>query len=80
MMSICSVWLLKNVKTKLLINLGFGVDSFHEVCHSLYLENIQTLTTKGGYLGAFSLVNTMEEAKKFEECLIYCQPENSIVS
>ncbi len=36
-------------------SIGFGIDAFHGVCHSLVLENIASMTRKGGYLGAFSV-------------------------
>eukprot|EP01124_Arcella_intermedia_P016894 TRINITY_DN23499_c0_g1_i1.p1 TRINITY_DN23499_c0_g1~~TRINITY_DN23499_c0_g1_i1.p1 ORF type:complete len:345 (+),score=62.84 TRINITY_DN23499_c0_g1_i1:59-1093(+) len=78
MMSIASVNAV-SVRKKFLINLGFGIDSFHGVCHSHYLENLAKITQAGGFLGTFSLHPSMEEAKKFEEIYVSCNPGNSIV-
>jgi len=79
MASIASVYQIKTVKKKFLINLGFGIDCFHGVVHSHYLENVATITKAGGFLGTFSLHPSMEEAKKFEAIYTACTPENSIV-
>jgi len=79
MTSIASVYLLKNVKKKILLNLGFGIDCFHGVVHTNYLENIATITRAGGFLGTFSLHPSMEEAKKFEQIYTTSNPHNSIV-
>jgi len=82
MMSIASVNGIKNpkVQRKFLICLGMGVDSFHGVCHSHFLENTAVLSKKGAFLGAFSLLPQMEEAQKFKEAYLASQPGNSIVS
>jgi len=78
MTSIASVHQL-DVKKKFLVNLGFGIDCFHGVVHSHYLENVATITRAGGFLGSFSLHPSMEEAQKFEAIYSSCNPENSIV-
>jgi len=79
MTSIAAVHQLTGLKKKFLVNLGFGIDSFHGVIHSHYLENMSALIKIGGFLGSFSLLHSMEEAKKFEEIYISSIPENSIV-
>jgi len=79
MTSISAVYLVKNVKKKFLINLGLGIDCHHGVVHTHYLENMATIDKLGGFLGAFSLHHTMEEAKKFEEIYTTSLPVNSIV-
>ncbi|SEM31186.1 DUF1152 domain-containing protein [Streptacidiphilus jiangxiensis] len=43
------------VAERLVVCLGFGVDAYHGVNHSLVLENLAALDRDGGYLGAFSL-------------------------
>jgi hypothetical protein len=35
--------------------IGFGVDSYHGVCHAHFLENVATLERDGAYLGSFSV-------------------------
>ena len=40
------------VANKFLVCLGFGVDSFHGVCHAHALEAVADLTSQGGFLGA----------------------------
>jgi len=54
-----------DVPTKLLACLGFGVDSFHGVCHAHFLENVATLERDGGYLGAFSVPRSSSEGTRF---------------
>lgn len=53
--SITAVHLVETVNTKLLLSIGFGVDSFHGVSHGLFLENVAALEKKGGYHGCFSV-------------------------
>ncbi len=54
-----------NVSHKLLACLGFGVDAYHGVVHAHFLENVAALSREGGYLGAFSLLREMEEARLY---------------
>lgn len=54
---------------KFLINLGFGVDVFHEVCHYYVLEAVADLTRTGDFLGAFSLLPPMPEFQALQECV-----------
>lgn len=65
---------------KLLLNLGWGVDTFHGVNHYRYLENIATVAKQGGFLGAFSLLADHDEGQRMEKMWLSCQPENSIVT
>lgn len=44
-----------DVPRKHLVCLGFGIDTFHGVCHAHVLEAVADLSRQGGYLGAFSL-------------------------
>ena len=71
MTSIAAVHALPGVERKLLACLGFGIDSFHGVCHAHVLESIAELIRAGGYLGAFSLMEEMPEAQKFREATEY---------
>jgi len=80
MTSIASVMEVKNVKTKILINVGFGVDCHHGVAHHQYLENLSKISKEGGFLGTLSLIHTMEECQKLQKAFIACQPTNSIVT
>lgn len=56
---------------KLLVNLGFGIDTFHGVCHAHVLEAIADLSREGGFLGVFSLLASMPEAHVFSEVVDY---------
>jgi hypothetical protein len=60
--SLLGAHLLRGVERKYVVCLGFGVDTFHGVCHALVLENMAALIEDGGYLGAWSLCQGMEEA------------------
>ena len=55
------------VERKLLASIGFGVDAFHGVCHGQFLENVGALIKEGGYLGAWSLTQEMEEFRRYQE-------------
>lgn len=68
--SIAAAHLLE-VPTKLLVNLGFGVDTFHGVCHGYVLEAVADLTRSGDFLGAFSLMAGMPEFDAFVEAVEY---------
>jgi hypothetical protein len=53
--------------TKLLVCLGFGIDTYHGVCHAHFLEAVADLTRRGGFLGAFSLLPDMPEFIAYRE-------------
>lgn len=59
------------VEKKFLVCLGFGVDHFHGVNHYYFLKNVSELTKANTFLGAFSLLNTMEEGKDFLKLVEY---------
>lgn len=53
------------IERKMLVCLGFGMDSFHGVCHVHFLEAVAELIRTGGYLGMFSLVEEMPEVQRY---------------
>eukprot|EP01080_Neovahlkampfia_damariscottae_P008005 gene8005-12470_t len=79
MTSIAAIYGIKTEIKKILVNIGFGVDSFHGVNHYRYLENVSTIIKQGGFFGAFSLLRETEEAQKMNKIYLACQPYNSIV-
>lgn len=60
-----------DLPVKMVVNLGFGVDVFHEVCHHYVLEAVADLTREGAFLGAFSLVPGMPEFDALRSALHY---------
>ncbi len=60
-----------DVPTKLLVCLGFGVDTYHGVCHAQFLEAVAEITRNGGFLGAWSLTQEMPEVKRYIEAVDY---------
>lgn len=56
---------LDEVAVRLVACLGFGVDAYHGVNHSLVLENLAALDREGGYLGTFSLPRHSREGSLF---------------
>ena len=72
------------VTTKLLVCLGFGIDSFHGVCHAHFLEAVAAITKAGGFLGAWTLTRDMPEVQLYNaasEAVFNGMPQNpSIVS
>ncbi len=61
MVSLLAVNSLPDVGRKFLVCLGFGLDSFHGICHAHFLENVASLIAQDGYLGAWSLTREMDE-------------------
>lgn len=57
----------KGVARKHLVSLGFGIDTFHGVCHAHFLENVAALIADDAYLGAWSLMHEMEEFRLYRE-------------
>ncbi|MEO7715516.1 MAG: DUF1152 domain-containing protein [Capsulimonas sp.] len=60
-----------DVPTKLLLCLGFGVDTFHGVCHHYFLEAVADITRAGGFLGAWSLTPDMPEVALYQKAFDY---------
>ncbi len=56
---------------KFLVCVGFGIDTFHGVCHAHFLENVAAIIEDGGYLGAWSLMQETEEFRLYREALEY---------
>lgn len=65
--SIVSINSISRVPMKVLVCIGFGVDSFHGVSHGLFLENVATLERSGGYLGCFSVSRHSTEGQLYLE-------------
>lgn len=55
------------VPRKLLVCLGFGIDTFHGVCHTYFLKAVAELTRQGAYLGSWSLTAEMPEVQRYAE-------------
>lgn len=68
--SIAACSMLRDTPTYL-VNLGFGVDYHHEVCHVYVLEAIADMTKTGDYLGCFSLTKGQPEFDAFCEATDY---------
>jgi hypothetical protein len=72
------------VEQRFVACLGFGIDTYHGVCHAHFLENVSPLIGDGGFLGAWSLLREMPEFQFYEQACRYahkCMPDrNSIVN
>lgn len=66
--------------TKLLVCLGFGVDTFHGVCHAHFLEAVSELSRDNGFLGTWSLTKEMPEVQRYREATEAMPSYPSIVS
>jgi hypothetical protein len=62
-----------DVDTRLLACLGFGIDSYHGVCHAHFLEDVAALMAAGAFLGSFSVLPTMPEGRAFLEAVDFAQ-------
>ena len=58
---------LVKVPHKLLVCLGFGVDTHGGVCHAHFLENVAALSRDDAYLGAWSLGHDSEEFQLYRD-------------
>ncbi|MCB1814680.1 MAG: DUF1152 domain-containing protein [Candidatus Competibacteraceae bacterium] len=61
------------VPTRLVACIGFGVDTFHGVCHAHFLENVAALERDGAYLGAFSVPRSSDEGTAFIDAVAHAQ-------
>jgi len=62
-----------DVPTRLLVCLGFGVDTFHGISHAHFLEAVAELTKKDAFLGAWSMLPSMPEFVLYREACEYVQ-------
>ncbi|PVE04750.1 DUF1152 domain-containing protein [Streptomyces scopuliridis] len=62
---------LDEVPVRLVVCVGFGVDSYHGVSHALVLENLAALEREGAYLGAFSLPGASEEGALYLDAVAH---------
>jgi hypothetical protein len=65
--SLLAVHALRGIPKKLLVSLGFGVDTHHGVCHAHFLENVAALSRDDAYLGAWSLAHDSEEFQLYRD-------------
>ena len=61
--SMISAWDCSEAKIKLLVCLGFGVDTYHGISHALFLENVATMEKAGGFYGCFSVPRNSVEGE-----------------
>lgn len=57
----------QEVAQKYVVNVGFGIDAFHGVCHAHFLENAAALIATEGHAGTWSLMYEMEEFRLYRE-------------
>jgi hypothetical protein len=55
------------VARKYLVCVGFGIDTYHGICHAQFLENVAALVESSSYLGAWSLTREMQEFAFYRE-------------
>lgn len=72
MTSLAAVSKLSGVET-FVASIGFGIDTYHGVCHAHVLENIAALKRDGGYLGAFSVTAAMPEGRAYVSAVSHAQ-------
>jgi hypothetical protein len=54
-----------DVPTRVVACVGFGVDTYHGVCHANWLENVAALAADGAFLGATALLERMPEVRLY---------------
>ncbi len=75
MASLGAVAGLDEVEQRLVVCLGFGVDAYHGVNHSLALENLAALAREGAYLGAFSVPRESRAGACYLDAVAHAQAE-----
>ncbi|MFD0851069.1 DUF1152 domain-containing protein [Actinomadura adrarensis] len=73
MASLAAVYGLEGLAEKLVVSVGFGVDAYHGVNHSLVLENLAALEREGAYLGALSIPRDSREGALYLDAVAYAQ-------
>jgi len=63
------------IPTRIVACLGFGVDTFHGVCHAHWLENVAALTAAGAFLGAAALIPQMPEVQLYLDAVAHAERE-----
>jgi hypothetical protein len=58
-----------DVPTRVVACVGFGVDTFHGVCHANWLENLAGLASVGAFRGAIALLQSMPEVRFYLDAL-----------
>jgi len=58
-----------NVPTRVVACVGFGVDTYHGVCHANWLENVAALTVESAFLGATALLERMPEVRLYLDAM-----------
>jgi hypothetical protein len=69
-----------DVPVKLVLCVGFGVDTYHGVCHAHFLENVAALSREGAYLGVAALLPGMPEADAYLQAVEHATGPASIVN
>jgi len=54
-----------DVPTRIVTCVGFGIDTYHGICHANWLENVAGLIETGGFLGAMALRQQMPEVQTY---------------
>lgn len=60
-----------NLSTKILLSVGFGIDHFHGVCHSQFLQNVATLIENDGFYGVNTFTKSDQIGQLFLEVVQY---------
>jgi hypothetical protein len=73
MASLGAVAGMPEIPERLVACLGFGIDAYHGVNHSLVLENLAAIDSAGGYLGAFSIPRDSREGALYLDAVAHAQ-------
>ena len=64
------------VPVRVVMCVGFGVDTYHGVCHANWLENVAALTAEGAFLGATALLANMPEVRLYLDAVLAADMNN----
>lgn len=58
-----------------LVSVGFGIDAYHGVSHTYFLEAVADLTKAGAFLGAWTLTAEMPEVRLYSSAVLSAMRE-----
>lgn len=58
-----------DIPTRMVACVGFGIDTYHGVCHANWLENVSALNAEGAFLGATALLKSMPEVQLYVDAV-----------
>lgn len=69
-----------DLPVKSVCSIGFGIDTYHGVRHTQFLENVASLSRTGGFWGSFSVTPGMTESRLYLDAVNHAAGETERAS